>query len=242
MEKSNRLSTRTTYLLVLICCIGIVSAETLPGFWYAYSDPKSKATLAMQLSKSENVSITGLNLANYGEIHGILNSSKGYVGIGYALNPNGLPVDVRRYNAITFYAKGDKRHYLVELETTSVKDYDYYQVNFIALKEGSQFVIPLSSFKQQGWGKKVDYSGDDVKAIQWVTNDGSLNQTFDLLIGNPRFTNVNTTKSVNVTNKTSKVNTNNLNTSTLATNMDKFITNMEKLKSSVTSVNLTKLK
>lgn len=35
--------------------------------------------------------------------------------------------------------------------------------NFTAPKEGKQFVIPFSSFKQQGWGEKVEFTGMDVK-------------------------------------------------------------------------------
>ena len=158
------------------------------GFWFYYSDSQSNATLLYEpCSIQKNANQNDLILLGCAKLAGQLSSKDGYIGIGYSLNPNGMPVDITPFSEITFFAKGDGKTYQVRLETDSVKDYDFYSYAFDAPREGKQFTIPIASFRQGGWGGHVAFSGKDVKAITWVPTDKNNSQPVYLFIGNASF-------------------------------------------------------
>ncbi|NTV78059.1 MAG: hypothetical protein HGA25_02655 [Clostridiales bacterium] len=92
-----------------------------------------------------------------------------------------------QYKNLNFFAKGNG-NYTVQIETSSVTDYNYHQSRFIAPRKGETFSFPLANFKQQNWGKRVEFSGKDVKNIVWLSTDSTGNPQLDLFIGNVSFT------------------------------------------------------
>jgi hypothetical protein len=100
---------------------------------------------------------------------GTIASTKGYVGLGVTINPNGLPVDVSAYPAITFRARGDGRAYHLKIETAGVQDGDFHEI-VIAPPTGvwRQYVIPFSRLRQRLGANPVPFTGTDVKAIVWA--------------------------------------------------------------------------
>ena len=183
------------------------------GFWFVFSDPQSNVTLVLEnCTQFSGISSNDLSLAGCAKMIGNITTPNGYVGIGQALNPNGRPIDVSQYQVLTFYAKGDGKSYSVKIETDSVDDYDHHQFIFTAFEEGRQFVIPLSSFIQQGWGKPIPFTGKDVKIVSWVTASKTHDNSVNLSIDNAAFFN-----SVIISNTSVLPNTDNVTGSYIVT-------------------------
>jgi len=141
------------------------------GFWFVFSDEQSTVTMTPgQCAPIENVSNDKLVLAGCAKMTGTIATTYGYVGLVRTLNPNGRPVDVSEYQALTFMARGDGKSYQVKLETDAVEDYDYHQFVFTPVTdEWRQYIIPLSLFRQQGWGVPSPFTGTDVKSVVWAS-------------------------------------------------------------------------
>ena len=158
------------------------------GFWFHYSDSQSNATLLYEACPiQKNTKQNDLIFLGCAKFAGQLSPKEGYIGVGYALNPSGMPVDITPFSAVTFFAKGNDTEYQVRLETDPVKDHDYYSFTFEAPKDGKQFTIPIASFKQGGWGEHVPFSGKDVKVISWAPSYQNYGQPVYLFIGNASF-------------------------------------------------------
>lgn len=176
------------------------------GFWFVFSDPQSNVTLVLEnCTQFSSISSNDLSLAGCAKMIGNITTPNGYVGIAQGLNPNGRPIDVSQHQVLTFYARGDGKSYSVKIETDSVDDYDHHQFIFTASEEGRQFVIPLSSFIQQGWGKPIAFTGKDVKIVSWVTASKTHDNSVNLFIDNTAFFN-----SVIISNTTVLPNTDNV--------------------------------
>jgi hypothetical protein len=159
------------------------------GFWFCYSDSQSNTALLYEACPiQKNTKQNDLIFLGCAKFAGQLSPKEGYIGVGYALNPSGMPVDITPFSAVTFFAKGNNTEYQVRLETDSVKDHDYYSFAFEAPKDGKQFTIPIASFKQGGWGEHVPFSGKDVKVISWAPAYQNYSQPTYLFIGNASFT------------------------------------------------------
>jgi RHS repeat-associated protein len=154
------------------------------GFWFAFSDEQSAVTMTQGNPVPITNTVRGdLILAGSVQVTGTITTTHGSVGVARTLNPNGVPVDISQYGALSFFARGDGKSYRARVETASIKDYDYYQFAFTAPPEWRQFVIPLSLFKQQGWGQTVPFTRTDVRTVAWESIgtpiDGSISLAFD---------------------------------------------------------------
>ncbi len=151
------------------------------GFWFAFEDSVSGGASQVSLTLPEcadanNLISSDLAMSGWAQIVGEV-ANKGWVGLGRTLNPNGFPIDVSNYQALTFFARGDGKSYRVLVETDSVMQAgstDYHQFVFTTSPEWRQYVIPLPSFSQQGWdpNNPVAFTGEDVKAVIWMTVGG----------------------------------------------------------------------
>jgi len=176
------------------------------GFWFVFNDEQS--TVAMtpgECAPITSASSNDLVLAGCVEMTGTVTTTYGYVGLARTLNPNGVPVDISQYSALTFFAKGDGKSYKVNLETASVEDYDYHQFVFTAPTEWRQVVIPLSLFEQQGWGQPVPFTRTDVRSVAWLSVGAPIDGSVNLAIDKVAFTN-----STIISNTTVLPNTNNV--------------------------------
>jgi hypothetical protein len=161
------------------------------GFWFHFSDDESEA-FPVPMTCDSPTSFGGQDFALAGCYHitGAVALQHGYVGMGRVFNPNGQPVDVSGYQALTFWAKGDGKSYRVNIETDSVDDYDYPQFVFTPPDgEWRQSVIPLSLFKQQGWGKPVPFTATDVKSVAWLSMGPHCDDAVELAIDQVAFSN-----------------------------------------------------
>ena len=161
------------------------------GFWFVFSDKQSIATMTPgECAPLGDASNGGLILAGCAQMSGTITTTYGYVGLVRTLNPNGRPVDVSDYQALTFMAKGDGKSYQVKLETDAVKDYDYYQFVFTPpVGEWRQYLIPLSLFKQQGGWTPVPFTGKDVKSVAWASVGPHCDDSVQLDIDRVAFVN-----------------------------------------------------
>lgn len=158
------------------------------GFWFSFGDPQTTVNLILRNdTQFKGLGNGGLAFASSAEMVGITRSPGGYAALGYALGPHGKPSDVRQYKSLTFYARGNDRQYDVLITSDSITDFDYHRFTFTAPREGRQFSIPISSFKQKGFGIPVKFSGNDVRTIAWASVNATPGQTFSLFIGNASF-------------------------------------------------------
>jgi hypothetical protein len=160
------------------------------GFWFVFSDEQSAVTMIPgQCFPIANANNNELILAGCVEMTGTITTTYGYVGLARTLNPNGVPVDVSQYGALTFLAKGDGKSYRINIETASVEDYDYPQFVFTAPTEWRQLVIPLSLFEQRGWGQPVHFTRTDVRSVAWLSVGAPIDGSVNLAIDKVAFTN-----------------------------------------------------
>ncbi|MGH7441416.1 MAG: CIA30 family protein, partial [bacterium] len=83
------------------------------------------------------------------------------------LVPSGSPQDLGPYQSVRFWAKGDGRIYQVRLIKRSVADSDHFGANFMAGPEWTLVQLPLSAFRQAGWGKPLDHVFNDVTSVDF---------------------------------------------------------------------------
>jgi len=167
------------------------------GFWFSYDNAAdgggSKATIT-ELDCPPAMNITSRDLALIGctRLTGRVDIN-GFAGMARTLNPNGRPIDISSYRALTFFAKGDGKSYRVNLETDSVRQQDstdFHQFVFTTSADWRQFVIPLTRFAQQGWDptKLVTFTGQDVKTVSFSAVGDPLD-SIDLTVDRLAFTN-----------------------------------------------------
>ena len=91
--------------------------------------------------------------------------------------------DLTAFSAVRFYAKGDKKVYLLQVVQPNVKDYSYYQGSFHAPSQWTQVTLPFASFEQPAWGSKVPREWDKVQLFQFSPDSSVFNdEDFDLWI------------------------------------------------------------
>ncbi|MEQ8957314.1 MAG: CIA30 family protein [Coleofasciculus sp. C2-GNP5-27] len=112
----------------------------------------------------------------------------GYIGMGTDLNNPNDPIDIRDYDAIAFWAKGDGKTYRLKLRSPATSDYDDYGYNLTPTPEWKRYVITLDSLKQEGTGKPVsaDEALSQVISITWHTQ-GQPHDSIELAVDNLRF-------------------------------------------------------
>ncbi len=82
-----------------------------------------------------------------------------------SLSEEEKPVDLNRYSAVWFTAKGDGKYYVLTLRRAAVKDGCNYQADFLATDKWTLIKIPLNRFTQPGWGTQVPRTFLDVRSM-----------------------------------------------------------------------------
>jgi Carbohydrate binding domain (family 11) len=96
------------------------------------------------------------------------------------LNKAKAAADLRPYRSIRFWAKGDGSRYALALTKQTVTDYDHFKQEFVAGSEWTQVALPISGFRQAGWGKHLPAVFDDVLMLQF--EPAAYSHPFDLSI------------------------------------------------------------
>jgi len=149
------------------------------GYWFPFDDTSSGGTssIAFQQQPMLNSLIpqTAFWFANPPAVnlqaHITSTLSWSYAGLGYSLDPDNNPIDVSSATGIGFWTKGDKRHYLVKLESASITDGDYYGYTFVAPTNWTMVTVPFSALRQAGTGQPKPLSLKDVRTISFVTTE-----------------------------------------------------------------------
>lgn len=139
------------------------------GFWFVADDGGGASAAKLELpncSVATNLTSSDLSLPGCARLDGKV-AKHGFVVLGRTLNPNGLPVDISPYEAVSFRAKGDGKTYRVLLESRDVSDAgssDFHQAVFTTSADWRQYVIPILKFRQQ-LSDTIPFDGQDVKSI-----------------------------------------------------------------------------
>lgn len=204
---------------------GIIYADDGAGFvdkvyvadgnWFVFSDAESGGTSHVQSIPLQCESATNLGpgdrvLAGCGEIIGTV-GVHGWAGMGRGLaTPNRPLVNVSRYQALTFFARGDGNSYRVSVESEAVRQAgssDYHQFVFTPSSNWRQFVIPLTAFRQRNWnpGASIPFTGNDVVAVTWSTASEPLD-SFGIAVDKVAFVNSTIISGTTVLSNTTDVN------------------------------------
>ncbi|ODS41551.1 MAG: hypothetical protein A7315_05765 [Candidatus Altiarchaeales archaeon WOR_SM1_79] len=145
------------------------------GVWFSFEDSAvgGNSSVTLDLPNCSQVADQISNeypLSGCADITGNIGTN-GWGGVTRTLNPNDLPIDVSKYPALTFFARGDGKSYRVSIETKAVRQLnssDFHQFVFTTSSEWRQFIIPLSSFSQR-WEitNLVTFTGEDVISVAW---------------------------------------------------------------------------
>jgi complex I intermediate-associated protein 30 (CIA30) len=78
--------------------------------------------------------------------------------------------DVTAYSGLTLALKGTPGSYIVQIGTSSVTDFDYYNAYVEVGEEWNEFRLPFSAFHQEGFGRAIPWTGRDVTHIAVFAN------------------------------------------------------------------------
>ena len=99
------------------------------------------------------------------------------------LAPGGQAVDLAAFKSVKFWAKGDGKTYECYVTRSLVKDFANFRAAFVAPKEWALVTLPLASFHQPKWGKKVEWKSADIKSMGFQIEASTANdEDYDLSI------------------------------------------------------------
>ena len=93
------------------------------------------------------------------------------------LKPDRSAVDLGAYHSLRFWVKGDGSPHKVRLIKAGVTDSDHFSYLFPTSADWQEVRIPLTAFRQAGWGKPVLRQFDDVTDIEF--SPGAADADFD---------------------------------------------------------------
>lgn len=144
------------------------------GYWFTYDDRHFGGD-----SKVFPVGYSVFNPSNGGafssyncaRITGRVTTSYqyGFIGMGTDLHRPNDSVDIRAYNGIEFWTRGDGKKYRLKFRSKVTGDYDDYGYDFVATKDWIRLIIDFEDLYQEGWGQKVskDEALSAVISITW---------------------------------------------------------------------------
>jgi hypothetical protein len=153
------------------------------GFWYEF-DKNPLGTVGkpqpFQLAPGGSAASPGFAAHIAGRL-GADRAPWTWVQLQVFLNREKTPVDLRGYKSLHFYVKGDGGRYTVSLVRTAVKNFDHFRYEFTAPANWTELHVPLSEFRQAGWGPTLPQVFDDVTTIQFspAVHDKEFDVTFD---------------------------------------------------------------
>jgi len=148
--------------------------------WGTYTDKNDggTSTVAMKVSDAKDKITFSGNVAKI--------SGKDYGYVGAIAVPNAATLTaIKAADSIKFKILGDGKKYKIEVRLSSITDHDHYQRIFNT-ENGKEVTIdiPYNSFKQEGWGKKVEFNKQNIteicfqaRAENHITNTGSYEFT-----------------------------------------------------------------
>ncbi len=99
-------------------------------------------------------------------------------------NQEALAADVTAFAGVAFAMKGTPGTYIVQLGSTLVSDFDYYNSYVEVAEEWKEFKIPFERFRQEGFGRPVPWDGHYASQIAFFPNLGG---SFHFAVDDVRF-------------------------------------------------------
>lgn len=95
--------------------------------------------------------------------------------------------DVTGYSGVKFWAKGDGNTYRIDFPIAAVTDFMFHSFSITPpTGEWKEYKIPFVGFKQMPYGKKVPWTGTDVKGVEFFTVGGPI-EKFSLQVDEIEF-------------------------------------------------------
>ena len=164
------------------------------GRWLALdSGPTADVTYdASGCTDAETLIAVDRHVSGCARVQGSIGEG-GRAGITRTLEvPGRRDVDVSRWPAVTFFARGDRKDYRLSIETDAARlaGAPDHAITFTAPPEGRQLVVPLRAFAQPvdtPDAQRLPLTGAGVQALTWSTSGGAAGSA-DLAVAHVAFT------------------------------------------------------
>jgi hypothetical protein len=110
-------------------------------------------------------------------------------GLSAALSSNWSPMDLRSYDGIFFWYKGDGQHDArIYINQNNIPCYDYFGVDFKTNTYWTFYQFPFSQLTQGGWGGCGGaWTGDNIQAVSFQVSWASVTYNAYIRVDNPGF-------------------------------------------------------
>ncbi len=78
--------------------------------------------------------------------------------------------DARGFSGLALALKGRPGTYIVQIGSSRIKDFNYYNAYVEVSENWTEFKIPFSGFKQESFGAQVPWTGDELSFIAIYTS------------------------------------------------------------------------
>jgi len=157
-------------IAVLFLPIFLTSADfSDPKRWFAYDDSSEPNNGSSKISIEAENNSDGFYITAKGSV-----TKKFQYGFaGFGVNPSSVELaNIKRAKGFKFKIKSDGRAYRVRVQTSNVKDYNYYGKIFVT-KPGRLIEVQVlySELEQESWGNKVQFNRNKITMITFQTID-----------------------------------------------------------------------
>ncbi|MBO6574746.1 MAG: CIA30 family protein [Rhodothermales bacterium] len=81
-----------------------------------------------------------------------------------------IPRDASGFDGLSLALRGTPGTYIVQIGTASITDFDFYNAYVEVGQEWSEYRLPFSAFRQEGFGTPVPWSGEDITHVAVFVN------------------------------------------------------------------------
>ena len=151
------------------------------GTWNIYGDGVSTYPTLFTAMKCDGQGAYGSNC--YAEITGTVMGNSWGFGVSIPFSSNWSPMDLRSYDGVFFWHKGDGIHDArMFVNQNNIPCYDYFGVDFQTNTYWTFYQIPFSQLTQGGWGNCGGvWTGDNIQAVTFQVSYSPV--TYNAYIG-----------------------------------------------------------
>ncbi|MBC7391073.1 MAG: endoglucanase, partial [Opitutaceae bacterium] len=154
--------------------------NNLEGYWYSFDDNKDGGKSHLKQPNWQSFPKSGGHESAGLQVEVILDKAayqwSPYFSFGTSVNAT-ADINPSNFAGISYWHKGVAHK--LRVNTSEVKDYDYYQVPVPESKEWTLVTVDFSWLTQEGWGKKVPLNLNNNIQFNWTLNETSGNFQLD---------------------------------------------------------------
>jgi hypothetical protein len=178
--KTKKILSFLVVITLLLNLFIIISATKVEGPWYYYTDKADGGTSKVIINGKEVTKFKFLKENIDGKEREVavlkgevtMDFQYGFLGMGVKIEGAGKDI-IKNAKGIKFKVATDStskcRFYRCRLETSNVKDFDYYGKRFKVDTTPKEITVKFSEITQQGWGKKVGFNKKLIFQISFQT-------------------------------------------------------------------------